>query len=473
MTDSLNVSTITLDGLINWLSQQRKNNAAATLGDLLRGQPVDRNAVLDLACIDLMHQHRTGHPVYAEEYVQDFPQLDQTSDLLDLIDAELCVAAELQETIEIASYYKRFPDLVSEIDELAQLDLHLDIPTFHLNPATQNSGFGFSETPHSFTSSLTMAERDDQLSGFSVDPAIPPDEENVSIEKLSEDYPLAIPDWFVLDQCLARTKDGCLLRGRDDVRGVPLAMKIIRVPRLLTDAEVTDLLDVCEAASRVQNAHWIAPRMAAIQMGYLGIIRPWQFANSWQLAPFSRSTSQRQNCTESGPPDAMTNALDADESTNAELDETVVLRRWRQLAAVAFSVESAHRSGATHGAIHAGNLAVDHQGKVCVLDATSSITALERWLGKNSTGIQCLENRIQFDVDDFVSLVCETEKWMHSMTSEQLVQDVRNTASNHQQSQLACIGEVLMRYADHYQGLSIEQQPRWRARISRWWLGKN
>jgi predicted unusual protein kinase regulating ubiquinone biosynthesis (AarF/ABC1/UbiB family) len=169
----------------------------------------------------------------------------------------------------------------------------------------------------------------------------------------------------------------------------------------------------------------------------------------------------------------MTNALDADESTNAELDETVVLRRWRQLAAVAFSVESAHRSGATHGAIHAGNLAVDHQGKVCVLDATSSITALERWLGKNSTGIQCLENRIQFDVDDFVSLVCETEKSMHSMTSEQLVQDVRNTASNHQQSQLACIGEVLMRYADHHQGLSIEQQPRWRARISRWWLGKN
>ena len=91
MTDSLNVSAITLDGLINWLSLQRKNNAAATLGDLLRGQPVDRNAVLDLACIDLMHQHRTGHPVYAEEYVQDFPQLDQTSDLLDLIDAELCV----------------------------------------------------------------------------------------------------------------------------------------------------------------------------------------------------------------------------------------------------------------------------------------------------------------------------------------------------------------------------------------------
>ena len=96
--------------------------------------------------------------MYAEEYVQDFPQLDQTSDLLDLIDAELCVAAELQEPIEIASYYKRFPDLVSEIDELAQLDLHLDVPAFHLNPETQDSGFGFSETPHSFTSSLTMAE---------------------------------------------------------------------------------------------------------------------------------------------------------------------------------------------------------------------------------------------------------------------------------------------------------------------------
>ena len=476
MTDSSDVSMTTIDGLISWLNQQRRNNTAASLADLLDGQMLDHNAVLDLACIDLMHQHRNGHPVYAEEYVRDFPQLDRTSDLLDLIDAELCVAAELREPVELTAYCKRFPDLAGEIEELAQLDLNPDVPCFHRGSEVRGSGHDPSQVSHFDASCLTMNDPDSPLSGFSIDPAgASGDQElsegrTVSIEALREDYPLAIPDWFLVDECLAREKDCCLLRGRDDVRGISVAMKIIRVPRLMSDRDVIDLLDVCEAASRVQNPHWVAPQMAAVQMGYLGVIRPWQFANPWQ--PTSRA-----RCAESGGSDSsITNGLKSDTSNHVELDEMFVSHRWRQLAEVAFAVESAHRSGATHGAIHAANLAVDHQGKVCVFDATSSRVALQRWLGTDSSVIQSLDQRIQMDVQDVVTLVCDTAKWCPSRASEQLVNQVWHSVSGHEESRLACIGEILMQYAEQHQisqNSGAEPQLRWRTRISRWWLRKN
>jgi len=476
MTDPSDISMITIDGLISWLNQQRRNNAAASLVDLLDGQMLDRNAVLDLACIDLMHQHRNGHPVYAEDYVRDFPQLDRSSDLLDLIDAELCVAAELREPVELAAYCNRFPDLAGEIEELAQLDLNLDVPCVHRNPEAVESGYDLRPLSQFDTSCLTMNEPDSQLSGFSIDPGGSSDDQvssessTVSIEGLREDYPLTIPDWFLVDQCLKRDKDCCLLRGRDDVRGISVAMKIIRVPRLMSDRDVIDLLDVCEAASRVQNPHWVAPQMAAVQMGYLGVIRSWQFANPWLPNSLTR-------CAESGDSSgAIASRLNPDSSSHVELDETLAVRRWRQLAEVAFAVEAAHRSGATHGAIHAANLAVDHQGKVCVFDATSSLVALQRWFGNQSTVIQSLEQRIEMDVEDVVALVCDTAKWIPSLASEQLVNQLRDSVSGDDESKLACLGEFMMQYADQHQisqNSGAATQTRWRTRISRWWLPKN
>ena len=476
MADSSDVSMTTIDGLISWLNQQRRNNAEASLVDLLDGQMLDRNAVLDLACIDLMHQHRNGHPVYAEEYVRDFPQLDRTSDLLDLIDAELCVAAELREPVELAAYCKRFPGLAGEIEELAQLDLNPDVPCFHRGSEALNARYDPRQVSHFDASCLTVNDPDSQLSGFSIDPIAASGEQElskgrtVSIEALSEDYPLVIPDWFLVDQCLTRDKDCCLLRGRDDVRGISVAMKIIRVPRSMNDRDVIGLLDVCEAASRVQNPHWVAPQMAAVQMGYLGVIRPWQFANPWQPISFARCAESR------GSDSSITKGLSPETSNHVELDEAIVLRRWRQLAEVAFAVESAHRSGATHGAIHAANLAVDHQGKVCVFDAASSLVALRRWLGTDSTVIQSFDQRIQMDVEDVVTLVCDTAKWVPSLASEQLVKQVRHSVSGHEKSRLVCIGEILMQYADQHQisqNSGAKRQPRWRTRISRWWLWKN
>ena len=491
MAEFSDVSTGGIDDLINWLNQQRRKNPAASLVDLLGGRKMDRNAVLDLACIDLMHQHRNGHHVCAEQYVREFPQLDRTGDLLDLIDAELCVAAELREPIDVAAYCDRFPDLATDIKELAQLDLSPEVPCFPRTPESRGFGFDLSEAPHFDDSSQTVNHPGGSSSGFSIDPSASLDAESssenqkLSLESISEDYPLTIPDWFLVDQCIVRDKDRCLLRGRDDVRGISLAMKIVRVPHLMADKDVIDLLDICEAASRVQNPHWIAPQMAAVQMGYLGVIRPWQFANPWQPPSITRSPES------GGAAEALTKALNENalnnkslnqaSPTDTKLHESIMLRRWRQLATVAFAVEAAHRSGSTHGALHAGNLAVDHEGNVCVVDATSSFVALQRWLGNPAAGIQCnviqsLDQRIHLDVEDMVKLVRDTATWIPSLASEQLVNQVQECIVDKGESLLTRMGEILMQYADHYQPMGrnsgVAQQPRWRERIARW-LSRN
>ena len=506
MDEFSDVSTPGIGDLINWLNQQRRENPAASLIDVLGGRKMDRNAVLDLACIDLMHQHRNGHRVYAEQYVREFPQLDHTSDLLDLIDAELCVAAELREPIDLVTYRKRFPDLVSDIEELAQLDLRSDVPCFHQEPGSGGFGVNLSEAPHFNISSLAFGNPAGLSSGFSIDPSALLDDEassvnrKLSLERISEEYPLTIPDWFLVDECIVRDKDLCLLRGRDDVRGISLAMKIIRVPHLMADKDVIDLLDVCEAASRVQNPHWIAPQMAAVQMGYLGVIRPWQFANPWKPPSITRSPESgdsveavtkalnESSMRSSGPSHGSLDCASLDQASldqaslsDGEFNESIVLRRWRQLATVAFAVEAAHRSGATHGGLHAGNLAVNHEGNVCVVDATSSLVALQHWLGKPDAGVQTaviqnLDQRIHLDVEDMVKLVRDTATWIPSLASEQLVNQVQECIVDHGESLLTRIGEILMQYADHHQPMGrttdVKQQPRWRTRIAIW-LSRN
>lgn len=478
MTEYADDSKGGIDDLITWLNDQRRSNPIAPLVDLLGEKNMDRNAVLDLACIDLMHQHRNGYPTYAEQYVQDFPQLDRTSDLLDLIDAELCVAAELREPIDLADYSKRFPDLSEDIEELAQLDLLPEMPCLHRQARSGGFRFDLSKAPHLDSSDLKLDHPENISSDFSFDPLHSPGDgaslanRKLAIEKIREDYPLTIPEWFLVDQCISRDSDHCLLRGRDDVRGISLAMKIIRVPHLMADEHVNELLDVCEAAARVQNPHWIAPQMAAVQRGYLGVIRPWQFASPWQPASLGESLPQGDS------KEVVTKALYADALNGSRCSETIVLQRWRQLATVAFAVEAAHRSGATHGALHAGNLAVDHQGNVRVFDATCSTVALKRWFGKHpecvhSPGIQSLEQRIDVDVQDIMKLVRDTSAWIPSLACESLLDQVHRCVADQGDSCLMRIGEILLQHADCHQPVDRNtvtgQRPRWRTRIARWW----
>ena len=490
MSECSNNSNIDIDDLINWLNQQRREKPAAALVDLIAGRKMDRNAVLDLACIDLMHQHRKGYQTCAEQYVRELPQLDRTSDLLDLIDAELCVATELREPIDLAAYCKRFPNLATDIRELAQLDLSPEVPCFHRDHERGDFGFGFSESASFEVSSQTF-DHPDGSSRAMITPSVSPADEassanlKMSLERIVEHYTSAIPDWFLVDQCIVRDKDSCLLRGRDDVRGISLALKMIRLPNLMADRDFIGLLDVCEAASRVQNPHWIAPQMAAVQMGYLSVIRPWQFANPWKPPSITRSSGN------GAPATPVTKALhenvfkndDLQQATqsDAKAGESIVLRRWRQLAIVAFAVEAAHQSGATHGALHAGNLAVDHAGNVCVMDAASSSLAFQRWLrnpvtGMQSSVIQSLDQRIDWDVEDMVKLVCDTAAWIPSVASRQLVKQVQQCMVDHHQSLLTRMGEILLQYTDHYQPMrrnpDVERFPRWRTCITSW-LSRN
>lgn len=482
MTEFAEVSADSIDDLIAWLNQRRKTNPVASLAELLGGQIVDRDAVLDLACIDLMHQHRNGLPVLAENYLQDFPQLDRSSDLLDLVDAELCVLAEMRKPIDLASYRSRFPDLVSDIEELAQLDFSREVSVFTREPEAGRRLIQSDKSSQLSGAYPTMGNVGSDSSGFSLMSSGNPTAKvssahrKLSLEEVKDEYPLEIPDWFLVDECISRDKDQCLLRGRDSVRGISIAMKIICVPQLAEDRYVTALLDVCEAASRVQNPHWIAPQMAAVQMGYLGVIRPWQFASPWQLRSMMGAAagleSNQTGHASSHEGVVSTHRNHQIESKGAGGNEQIVSRRWRQLANVAFAIESAHQSGATHGAIHAGNLAVDHEDNIRILDAASSLSALHRWLGNRTAGIQSFDERIHLDVQDMMKLVHATARWLPSVDCDQLVNQVQEAVGKQTDSPLIRMGEILIHYADRCQSAGwrggSKQPPRWRTRIADW-----
>ena len=470
MSESLDSLVTTIDGLIEWLNDQRRNDAETPLAVLIGGRDLDRNVILDLACIDLMHQHRNGHSVRTEQYLADFPQISDANDVLDLIDAELCVAAELKESIDLQAYRQRFPDLSSEIEELMRVDLMPAMPLFHGESFSDDGKRWLGDSAQADSERMTVDGSDDQLTGFfgglsssSTDPSIPSG-------KNAEKYPLNIPDWFVVEQCVARDKGRWLLRGRDDVRGMSLAMKITRLHCSLTDQQVNSLLDVCEAASKVQNFHWVTPRMVAIQRGYLGVVRPWQFANHWEPA------EQRRASDSSQAEDQRVAMECVSSSSNVGRTEQNESTRWRLLAEIAFAVEAAHRSGATHGALHAGNLVIDHAGQVRILDSASSQIALKRWLVHKPTIFHDLEQRVQIDVDDMVRLVCDEAERKQSSQTASLIKEVRHRVVENRSAPLAVIGEILMQHADCEEPMEtpvIDHRSRWATRFSRWLSGKD
>lgn len=462
MPEFLDSHVTTIDGLIEWLNEQRRNDAETPLVVLIGDRQLDRNVILDLACIDLMHQRRNGRSVRTEQYLQDFPQLNHANDVLDLIDAELCVATELKDTIDLEVYRLRFPELSSEIEDLMRVDLMPAMPLFHAesSSAVGNGWLGDSVPPDS--ARVTVDGNDDQLTGFVGDLSSLPANQPVADSRNPEEYPLNLPDWFVVDECVARDKDRWLLRGHDDVRGMSLAMKITRLHCSLTDPQVNQLLDVCEAASNVQNPHWVTPRMVAVQRGYLGVVRPWQFAKPW--TPAQRQTPGGQ--TE----DQKTNGERRNASHKPGRPEQHISIRWRRLAEVAFAVEAAHRSGATHGALHSGNLVIDHAGQVRILDAASSQVALKRWLEYRPTIFHDLDQRLQIDVDDVVRLIAdETQREPSSQTASLLV-EVRQCVSENPFAPLAVIGEVLMKYADSEDPMEpgIDHRSHWKQWFLRW-----
>ncbi len=111
-----------IDSLIDWLREQRRRDPCSPLSSLLADKKFDERRIVDIACIDLMERRRMGLAVTVESYLEDFSCIQDESNLLDLIDAEICVAAELGEQLQLDEYADRFPQLADQVTELVRLD---------------------------------------------------------------------------------------------------------------------------------------------------------------------------------------------------------------------------------------------------------------------------------------------------------------------------------------------------------------
>ncbi len=239
-----------LETLIDWLRQQRLEKPRVPLCDLLGAHRVELTRLIDLACVDLIEQRRSGHAINAESYIDQFPELASDELLLDLIDAEICIARELQEPVDPPQYAQRFPALIDDINELLGMQEPSSIAGSSIAGASQ-------PLPELASSDLPKT----------------------AIEVLG-DQPVDGPDWFSPEKCFASEPGRWLIRGRDKLRGEVMAMKIIDLPPLSAD-QSRHLLDACEAASKVRHPVFVPPTLAAIERGHLGVIRPWVFGIPW------------------------------------------------------------------------------------------------------------------------------------------------------------------------------------------------
>ncbi len=427
-----------IDSLIQWLRAERRRDPESPLADLLRGRPLEENQLVDIVCIDLMQRRRMSHPVQVEDYLDEYPALCTKSNLLDLIDAEVCVSVELGAKVDVEVLSRRFPDLADPIRELVQID-------FADEKAAPTTGAGNSIVPDhgdgdTEGTMLIDTDRVNSHSGdFSIDELPFAAEPALPVTPLTP-YPVDVPEWFIGDRCVASGPGRWLIRGRDSVRGIPLALKISELPVQVSEAEIEQVLDACERAASVRNPCWVRPSVAAIQHRHLGVVRPWLFARSFQ--------SHR-----------------ADQAPRVQLVD---------LSRVAFAVAAAHHAQATHGGIHSDNLMVDHDGKIHLIDGASSRIALERWLtAGNSRQIASLSARMNMDVQDLIKLVAAASVDWHASWSVDLLARLREIGSNRSDEACGLIGQTLIRCADSLPSLVEDvARPPLRERFATWIRGQ-
>ena len=442
MSESADLRSADLDGLIRWLDKQRRQDTTTPLGQLVAEQGLDPARLIDLACVDLMQRRRMGHAVRVEDYLKDIPALSKPELLLDLIDAELCVAAELKQATSSDDYVGRFPELANEIRELIQLES--GIAEGHRSNLSPLLGDEAELTPqgneHSDASGLVESlppesslEGELQFADGSKE-LVSSLQEDVSVSSFLSEQPVEAPEWFVADQCVARTPGRWLLRGHESVRRTPLAMKVTELPLQLDAAQSHALLDACEAASKVRNPRWISPRVAAVQQRHLGVVRDWSFSQPW-------------------------NAVDVEWRVQA-----------KRLADIAYTVEAAHRAGATHGGLHFGNILVDHSGDVLLVDGAASHAGVNKWCHGISSGIRSFEERVQIDLQDLVKLISASVVDWKTTKSRALLNAIQHVAADHAE---ACgqIGHWLTQCVDGDFDEGRWEPPtrtRWSERWKRW-----
>ncbi len=431
MGDVIDPSRVSIDGLIDWLREKRVRQPGAKLAELLASHQFDQSRLVDLACIDLIQRRRMGHTVSVETYLDEFPDLSADSTRLDLIDAELCVANELGVAVDVEQYVKRFPDLAAPIRELVQLE--------GVTPAAMASALiGLGDSRRASEDSTTGSAE------FSIEPTT-----EFADGRLEIAFPVDVPPWFVAEKSVACSPGRWLIQGRDADRGTKLALKVVELPSHVTAAQQEEVLDACEAAAKVRNRAWIAPRVAAIQSRRLAVVRPWIFARPWQ------------QCESRG--------------RRVEL---------RDLASVAFAVQAAHEAGATHGGIQFENLLVNHAGQIQVVDAICNLHGLSHWLrcGEGIAAPRSVAARIDLDTQSLIKLiVVASVDWAGDRSnevarpasdrSEQITADVRGIAEKYPSEACGRIGELLIRQSDGESRSAAEKTADrfpWRKRLRQW-----
>jgi hypothetical protein len=366
-----------MDELIVWLNRQRGRHVDASLKELIGDRKVPAKTLIELAAIDLIGQRRRGIAVTVESYLTQFPALTRSqADVLDLIDAELCVRREMGETCHIESFQKRFTEHADAIRQLFFLQTEPELaPGPDAVKPNETLPLTAGEQPE--IAEASRIERELSL----VDPVRrPPPTRPVPETDDSIDVPIPIapPAWMVGARCVATSigPEGrhWLVKGRDAERGEAVAMKIIPMPSTIGRLERTRILDLCEASSAVSHPVWLAPRIAAINNGHLAVVRPWIFGNPPREFAFAP-------------------------------DQT---RHLRQVVRLAFALAAAHRVGATHGGVHRGNLILDHQGDLQLIDVVSSVSGWRNYLAIWDNDLSAtLNERIAIDTSGLCRLLTD------------------------------------------------------------------
>lgn len=110
-------------GRVGRLKALRSQAPDAPFADVLTEcQPESHGSLVELACIDLIERLRLGSAARVEDYTRTIDGLNNTDDILDLLDAEICVRRELGDSPTADEMTRRYPNLRDEVARLFEID---------------------------------------------------------------------------------------------------------------------------------------------------------------------------------------------------------------------------------------------------------------------------------------------------------------------------------------------------------------
>ncbi len=357
--------------------------------------------LIDIACLDLMQKRRNGHDACVEDYLRAFPALDHESPRLDLIDAEMCIRQELHCPQTKQQWTARFPRDVDAIGSLLGLDERAVHPIILLSDSSHEHGT--LKNASAVDAEFNMDE------SFSI---ATNDQTAVSVPGVAQDNTrlinhAATPDWFVGQKVFASGHGWWMVRGVHRDTHATYALKIITLPSTISGSQIRWLREVVSQSSLVNHPDWVTAESSTVYDGHLGVLRPWVHGVAWHDQP-------------------------------GEM-ETVV----RRLAVVAMMVAAASASGQHHGGVHAGNLWIDHQGQLKLIDAGSSRRGIHQWLTGGSDEFMSQSQRTAWDCEELKSLIAATLMRSPEPLADTILQGIRNPGLSPLQ-----LGEFLMDAAD-------------------------